>query len=176
MNWCHDCGQCRQKALGSEVGTSQLRFSRQLLGGATLAPADSSGTFEKSVPLLDGEDVVDVEVSTLGTDFPVDLPIRMLKIDAEGFEHHVLRGGQRLFERQCIDLVLLECVQEVYGKNWSIFLAELKKVIGLGYAPYVLKRSSKLQAITFDDILSSDRGRNVVLISNEARSTIRELR
>ncbi len=116
-----------------------------------------------------------MEVSTLDSDFPVDLPIRMLKIDAEGFDHHVLRGASRLLERNCIDILMLECLQEIYGESWSEYMAELRKIIGYGYETYVLTKSAKLKPIDFNDLLYSDRERNIVLVSKDAKHTIREL-
>src|SRR4029077_17762873 len=86
MNWFHDRVEVRQKAAAAEPGVMQLRYNPGLLGGATLAAEGSAGTFEASVPFLGDEERIDVDVSTLDTDFPVDIPIRLLKIDAEGFD------------------------------------------------------------------------------------------
>jgi FkbM family methyltransferase len=175
INWLHDRTEVRQQAMGAERGQLKLRFSPEVLGGATLAELGSAGTFEASTDLLQASVEIDVEVSTLDTDFPVDLPIRFLKVDAEGFEHQVLRGGARLLERHCIDILMLECVQEVYGAAWQEFLTEIKKLIGYGYEPYVLDRRSKLKRITYNNILLPNRGRNVVFVSKSAQHTIREL-
>ena len=146
MNWLHDRTDVRQRAMGSQSGQLKLRYSPEVLGGATLAAEGTAGTFEASTAPLGASEEIDVEVATLDTDFPVDLPIRLLKIDAEGFEHQVLRGGARLLERHCIDLVMLECVQEVYGAAWQEFLVEIKKLIEFGYEPYILDRLRKAQA------------------------------
>jgi FkbM family methyltransferase len=175
MNWCHERVEVREKALGSESGVSRLRFSREVLGGATLAVTDNAATIDSSLALLGTQDEVDVQVSTLDTDFPVNLPIRLLKIDAEGFEHHVLRGGRRLLENKCVDVLMLECVEEVYGQNWPLYLREIERLTSFGYVPYKLTRSSKLRPIAFSDIIGANRSRNIVLISRPAIATIREL-
>ncbi len=47
LNWFHDRVAVRQKAAGSERSTMQLRFSRNMLGGATLSSAGSGGTFDE---------------------------------------------------------------------------------------------------------------------------------
>jgi hypothetical protein len=126
--------------------------------------------------LLGDEQKIDVEVSTLDADFPIDLPIRFLKIDAEGFDHHVLRGASRLLERTCVDILMLEVSQEIAGNAWDDYVAELKKVISYGYDPYILTPSAKLQSITFDDILHAERERTIILIAKHAKNTIRGLK
>ena len=176
MNWFHDRVEVRQKAAAAEPGVMQLRYNPGLLGGATLAAEGSAGTFEASVPFLGDEERIDVDVSTLDTDFPVDIPIRLLKIDAEGFDHHVLRGGSRLLERNCVDILMLEVSQEVSGDAWDDYVAELRKIIGFGYETYILTRSAKLRPIDFNEILHSDRDRNIILVAKHAKSTIRELK
>jgi hypothetical protein len=118
---------------------------------------------------------VEVEVTRLDSDFPLDVPIRLLKIDAEGFEHHVLRGASRLLERRCIDIIMLECIQALFGEAWGEFVGELRKLISCGYSPYTLGRNSKLRATDLNEILYSYHGRNVVFVSQDAAETIREL-
>ena len=175
MNWLHAQTEVRQKAVGSAPGTLQLRFSKERLGDATLVSSDNANTFQSSALLLAAEEEIAVEVSTLEAEFPVDLPIRLLKVDAEGYEHHVLRGGTRLLERHCIDILMLECIQDVYGQQWGEFLAEIKKLIEYGYEPYTLSRSSRLKKISYNNILYSNRGRNVIFVSKHAKDTIKEL-
>jgi hypothetical protein len=153
-----------------------LRFSRTGLGGATLADQESAGAYERNAALLADEQEVEVNVSALDIDFAVDLPIRMLKIDVEGLEHCVLRGASRLLERHCVDILMLECCQEIYGKKWNEYLVELKKLIGDGYGLYTLSRSSKLKPLSFNRLLyDANRLRNIFLVSKHATNTIREL-
>ncbi len=151
----------------------RLRFSPNVLGGGSLASQDQSAVGAKSSSGHQQE--IEVEVSSLGTDFPVDLPIRLLKIDVEGFEIEVLQGASRLLENHCIDILMLECLQEVFGDAWSEFASELDKLIAMGYDPYTLTWSSKLRKLTLKQVLYSDRGRNVIFVSKHAKSTIREL-
>ena len=173
LNWFHDRTIVREKAIGSKPGRLQLRFSKGLLGGATLASAESEGTFEDAVALVSNEEEIDVDVTTLDADFPVNLPIRLLKIDAEGFEHEVLRGARRLLENHCIDIVMMECLQEISGNMWDDLLVEVKKLMDIGYRPHLLTRSSKLTEINFRTILASNRDRNIVFVSKHALATVR---
>ena len=68
-------------------------------------------------------------------EFPVNLPIRMLKIDVEGFElkySAARRGSSRVIASTSI---MMECLQEVSGGNWEDLLVEVKKLIDIGYGP-----------------------------------------
>lgn len=172
LNWFHDRVVLREKGIGSRPGRLQLRFSKGLLGGATLASEDPQASFDGAVSLVSDEESIDVEVTTLDADFPVDLPIRLLKIDAEGFEHEVLRGARRLFEQQCVDILMMECMQEISGNNWDDLLVEVKKLMDIGYKPHLLTGSSRLEEINWRKILASDRERNIVFVSRHALSTI----
>ncbi len=176
MNWYHDRVDVRQKAVSSERGAMQLRFSRALLGGATLSPAGSAAAFDDTAQLVGGEERVDVEVCTLDDEFPIDLPIRILKIDVEGFDHQVLQGASRLLERNCIDILMLECHPEISGESWNDYVAELRKIISYGYDTFSLTKSAKLKPIDFNDVLYGIRDRNIVLVSKDAKHTIQELR
>lgn len=46
--------------------------------------------------------------TVLDTEFPYDLPIKLLRIDAPGGTAGVLRGARRLIEHHCIDSVVIE--------------------------------------------------------------------
>lgn len=173
LNWFHDRVVVREKGIGSAPGRLQLRFSKGLLGGATLASEDSQAAFGETVSLVSNEETLDVEVTTLDADFPVNLPIRLLKIDAEGFEHEVLRGARRLFQEQCVDILMMECLQEVSGSNWEAILAEVKKLMDIGYKPHLLTSSSRLQEINWRRVLAPNRDRNIIFISPHALPTVR---
>jgi FkbM family methyltransferase len=175
MNWLHDRADVRQKAVGSTSEVVRLRFSKERLGDATLTLTDG-GTFESTLSLLGDVEEIDVEVTTLDADFPVDLPIRLLKIDAEGYDHQVLQGSARLLQRQCIDIVMLECLQEVHGWNWPEYLSKLRQIMDFGYGLYTLTVSSKLQQLSLKQLLLTDRARNIFLVSKYAAATFKELK
>jgi len=171
-NWVHNRVVLKPFAVGSEPGHLDLRFSRESLGGATLSKPDTAGTFEQTASYVASEEVVRVEVHTLDADFPVDLPIRLLKIDVEGFEHNVLAGASRLLSRQCVDVLMLECIREVYGAAWPMFIAEIRKLLANGYGTYRLNRWGKLVPIPLEQHLSGRFGRNLFLVANHATDTI----
>ena len=58
---------------------------------------------------LDGgnSSVLDTVEVTLDKEVPVDLPIKLLKINAGERESAILKGARRLLEHRCIDFVLI---------------------------------------------------------------------
>lgn len=90
--------QCLQSALGSEVGPARINIRRH----------DTTHT------LVDVDDALASEAVTVDT---VDhfcarakIPrIDLLKVDVEGFDLEVLKGGQGLLKSGAIEFVLVEC-------------------------------------------------------------------
>src|SRR3954468_16629026 len=76
---------------------------------------------------------LDPEATRLGLDH-----IDLLKIDAEGYDLHVLRGAQRLLKEQRIDVIQFE-----YGEAWpyagSTLSAAYQLLEGAGYQVFALK-------------------------------------
>jgi FkbM family methyltransferase len=71
---------------------------------------------------------------TLEQLFPVDLPIKLLKIDVEGHEIEALKGARRLFERRCIQFMLIEMSPENHGVRYGELLKIIKELLGFGYS------------------------------------------
>ena len=154
---------------GAAVAAAQdqlpLTFSRRRLGDASLTPPEDTGTLNQTLAVLGDRETLTVPVVTLDEEFPVDLPVRLLKVDVEGFEHHVLDGARRLLDQHCIDVVMLECVREVYGTAWPQFRAALTHLVERGYVPATLNRRGRLGRTTLPDALDRDEGRNVFFLS-----------
>ena len=90
-----------------------------------VAAGEASGTVRLAAPSEGPSDVsvghdeaVDAPCVTLDHEFPIDLPIKLLKIDAEGDEAAILTGARRLLERRCIDFVLIKVLREVAWSRW----------------------------------------------------------
>ncbi len=170
MNWMHERVKLREMGVGSAPGMLTLRFSPDCLGGATFADQQQAGTLQNTLSTLGNETSTEAPITTLDAEFPVDLPIRLLKMDVEGFEHHVLRGARRLFDQKCIDLLMLECSQEVFGAEWPQFVAELERLVSIGYTPHRLA-GGKLHEINLSRALYGHIGRNLFMVAPHAKGT-----
>lgn len=172
MNWMHERLHVRQAAVGARSGQAQLLVNRHRLGDAAVGKVDRGET-AGAVRLsnLTPTHSVSVPVMTLDEEFPYDIPIKILKIDAEGFETDVLSGADRLLTRQCIDYVMLEAIEEASGDRWTELLAALELVCAKGYEPFNFGKHGKLLPTTLQRVAHNPgRGRNIMLKSKVATS------
>jgi hypothetical protein len=79
----------------------------------------------------------------LDQEFPVDLAIKLLKIDVESDAAAVLKGARRLFERRCIDFVHIGVLRDEMNHHWrrelggirlTDLVTQLNRLIDAGYS------------------------------------------
>jgi FkbM family methyltransferase len=172
MNWMHERLFVSTSAVGERAGSAVLKFNSSRMGGASLVEDVQLSTSTASNAYLDELKTVEVSVVTLDSEFPCDLPIKFLKIDAEGYEISVLRGADRLLSHRCIDYVMLETIEEVAGESWPDLLEIIHKVCAYGYSPYTLGRNGKLIEVDLA-LVKNGTGlltRNLVLVSAFAKN------
>jgi FkbM family methyltransferase len=172
VNWMHERVRLHEKGVGSMPARMVLRYGRTRLGDASLVNLEEVGSFKPTLDMLGDAAQIEVEVTTLDAEFPVNLPIRLLKVDVEGFEHQVLAGAARLLDNRCIDLLMLECSREIYGANWPAFEVELKRLVERGYSPAMVNRRGQLKKIGMQQVLYDNVGRNVLFVSPHAQRTL----
>lgn len=175
-NWVHERLLINECAVGAHEGTATLKVSASHLGGATVSTTATSATFNETSSYLHDEIAIPTNIVTLDNEFSCDLPIRFLKIDAEGFEADVMQGAARLISHHCIDIIMLEAIREVAGDSWERTLSIMEKTVNLGYGVFRIGRNGTLARISLSNVRyqSNLGGRNVVLVSNSAmqRGTI----
>ncbi len=152
MNWVHERVVLNSTAVGSCAGETSLSFNPESLGGATVVAEGDQGVFLETQKLFSRQRKVNVVVVKLDDQFPVDLHIRFLKIDTEGFEHEVLAGAMRLIERGCIDFIMLEAVQDVYGGQWPKLMRAMRNLEELGYRPHRIRGDLTLDQVALDEL------------------------
>lgn len=136
LNWFHDRLKVFGVALGDTEGIKTLSYFPNRLGDAQLDVSEkASEPFKMTGLYLSDLTNVDVGVSQLDTVIPVDVPIKILKIDAEGHESKVLVGGRRLLEKQAFDHIMLEAEPELGTKNWGEIFRSLETLLEFGYEP-----------------------------------------
>lgn len=140
LNWYHDRIVIKQSALSDKAGAMQLQVPRARLGDARIILTDAStpksegdNAFSRTCQFLGDDTLLDVEVETLDQAFPIDLPIKLLKIDAEGHEAQVLAGARRLLSAKAFDYILIEAFIEVGVREWERTQASLYAIMEHGY-------------------------------------------
>jgi FkbM family methyltransferase len=133
MNWYHDRIKIFEVALGDEEGRGLLSFHPHRLGDGQIA-ADEKGAqpFRLTGKFLQ-QNQIEIPISRLDGIIPVDLPIKILKIDAEGHEHKILDGSRRLLSGRAFDFILLEASAELFTGNWKATVEGLRMLVDLGY-------------------------------------------
>jgi FkbM family methyltransferase len=169
MNWMHERVVPRRVAVGNERGITTLTFLPEVLGGSQIGRPDlTRSAFQESIQTIGEEhaQTIPVPCVKLDEEFPVDLPIKLLKIDVEGYEARVLAGADRLLRQRCINYVMVELVEEVAGSMWDDTLAQVKKVINYGYSVCMADARGQLNEYDLAGALRTGH-RNIVLVAQE---------
>ena len=138
LNWCHDRISVRTVALSDKTGKRQLQVLLNRTGDARLVNQSgevqkADGAFAKTRRYLTAEEIVEVECDTLDAAFPVDVPIKMIKIDAEGHEWNILAGAERLLNAKAFDYVMVEALIDVALPEWKSTYHWLSRLADFGY-------------------------------------------
>lgn len=116
---------------------------------------------------------IGAECIELDKEFPIDLPIRLLKIDVAADPVLILKGARRLLEHRCIDFVHMGLLKEALGVQWrrelggarlTKLLAELNFLKEVGYGVCTMSKEGLL--IEHDNVtgaLDGLIGRSIIL-------------
>jgi len=91
--------------------------------------------------------------------------VRLLKVDVEGFEPHVLKGGNDLLGNGRVEFLYIEVIPEALRDAGSS-QDELRLLVSeLGFVPVIpLATSGKFETVTFDKaLLCAGQERNILL-------------
>jgi inositol phosphorylceramide mannosyltransferase catalytic subunit len=107
----------------------------------------------------------------LDQEFPIDLPIKLLKIDVESSTVAVLKGTRRLLERRCIDFVQIRVLKET-GVRWrrqlgGTFLSELLEQLNC-----LIKAGYSVCTVSKDGLLIEHKNVTAALDRLQGRSII----
>jgi hypothetical protein len=69
---------------------------------------------------------------------PINIPIKIMKIDAEGHEPKILDGSMRLLGERAFDFIIIEAEIELVPRNWNNMPRGLRMLIDVGYKPGIL--------------------------------------
>lgn len=127
---------CFQMALGDQEGEAEMHLHEQHTPSSSLLP--STDTCHRLYPQTQAESMTRVRVSTLDQELDAVIatmptPI-LLKLDVQGFEDRVLRGGKRVLSH-CRAVVLEVSVEPLYdGQAEFIDLLSILRDSGFRYA------------------------------------------
>lgn len=107
-----------RSALAERAGT--LTFWKEPMGG-TMSSAVPGSSAAEAVQSIVGATTLDDELKRLGVE-----QVDVLKIDAEGFDLHVLRGASSMLAEQRVEVVQFE-----YGDAWQRAGSTLRAAYGL---------------------------------------------
>lgn len=164
VNWVHDRLKIQELGISDAVGDAQLTFSATQLGGAAIdTGAPQSDCLDATLAALGDGQTMTIGTTTLDAAFPVNLPIKVLKIDAEGHEPAIFRGGSRLLSNRAVDYILVEAIMELAGTRWHEHLAAYRRLIDFGYKPARLNPDGSLKPHeSLDEALRDDASRTIV--------------
>jgi FkbM family methyltransferase len=170
MNWMHERVKVTEAAVGDQADSATLSFHSDRLGDGTVLPAEKQGVFGESIAFVGGAKQINVPIVRLDDEFEVDLPIRFLKIDAEGFEHRILNGASRLIRNRCFDFIMVEVLRDVARHQWVELCAALKLLEEAGYTPHVLIQNGRVTPTSVHAVIHGNTkgGRNFIFKSVDA--------
>ncbi len=127
---------CFQLALGDREG--EVEMHQHMHHSPSSSLLDSTGVSHRLYPQTREERMTRVRLSTLDRaleDFLDGMPRRiLLKLDVQGFEDRVLRGGLKVLS-QCHAVLLEVCIDVLYdGQAHFCDLVQILKSVGLNYS------------------------------------------
>jgi FkbM family methyltransferase len=164
MNYHHDRVVIYHGAVGEGRGKTQLSVPKERIGDGSILPAPvwPRKTIEGEAP---GDDLefYDVELERLDSLFPLNLEVKILKIDVEGAEYCVLQGAWEMIQNRCIKFILIELIKdsapEVFAKN----IEQIRRIISCGYEIKIITRSGNAQTTSgFRSAIENSR-KNILL-------------
>jgi FkbM family methyltransferase len=163
-NWLHDRVRVLDVAASDVEGVVEMISLGERRGDTRIAPAASDAPmFARSCLMAIGSAVFSANTRRLDDIVPVDMPIKLLKVDAEGHEVEVLRGARRLFEKRSIENMMIEVSREYQGRKFRAFLDEIRLIAEFGYSPHLIGPTGALSpCVNFEQSIPTLGHRNMV--------------
>lgn len=121
LNGLDGSSVAEKKAVGSAAGRIRFTSSQDSMNRALKDDEDSP-------------DAIEVEVTTLDASTALSEPV-LMKIDVEGFEAEVIRGGKETFHRGSLKAVIMETngLGQVFGAETLTITQSMRQ---FGFKPY----------------------------------------
>lgn len=154
MNWFHD------RIIIENVAASDAERTLILSG-----PDDRRGD-QKVKGETESSNVNDrkVQAKRLDEIFPHALPIKLLKVDADGHEVKVLEGASGLIARRCVENIMIEISRETNGNEFNNLVRKIECIEQYGYGLNKIMPDGSLQRCMDRSILFPFLGRNNIVL------------
>lgn len=146
LNCFHDRILVRTTAISDEADKKLLNRTcdARLVDQVNEKEQYSGGAFAKTRGYLSAETILDVKSARLDDLFPVDVPIKLIKIDAGGHEGEVLAGAERLLRAKAFEHIMIEAIVDADLREWKNTYCWLSKLIDFGYEVSVANEDGEL--------------------------------
>ncbi|MBV8359260.1 MAG: FkbM family methyltransferase [Deltaproteobacteria bacterium] len=138
INSYHDRIQIFDFALGDAQETKMLSYYPCRHGDAQIGASEKAGDPISSGNLLSRRKEIDVSIRRLDDLIPINIPIKIMKVDGEGHEPKILDGSMRLLAERAFDFIIIKAEIELAPRNWGNVLRSLRMLIDVGYKPGIL--------------------------------------
>jgi FkbM family methyltransferase len=168
MNWYHDRIQIFEFALGDAEENKLLSYRPYCLGEVQISASEKPGDpFLSTGSLLLERKDIDVSIRRLDDLVPVNIPIKIMKIDAEGQEPTILDGSMRLLTERAFDFIIIKSEIELAPRNWSKMSTTLRMLIEVGYKAGILDwNGSLVPCASLQEALERRSGKTLVFAAS----------
>jgi hypothetical protein len=138
LNNFHDRLAVKQIAPSAATGKIWVRTLQPRSGCGAFSNRNSKttrakdGQLDKRLQYLTDESVA-VASESLDEIFPVDIPVKMIRVGADRLGDNVLAGAQRLLEARAFDYIMIDVLPEGGAAYWKQALVWFKQIESHGY-------------------------------------------
>ena len=151
-NWLNERVEIHRVAATS--ASSDLTFHRHQRLRALSA---ATTTFENPrSDISDRYESISVPGRRLDEVLPVDIPIRLVKIDVEGGEADVLDGMTGLLDAGAVRLLDVEVIRENAAADWTRLVASMRRLTTqYGASPYLIAHDGRSYPVAIDHVIAN---------------------
>ena len=136
LNNFHDRLSVKQIAPSAATGKIWVRTLQPRSGCGAFANSNSKtvkdGQFDKRIQYMTHESV-EVASEAMDEIFPVDIPVKMMRVGADRLGDNVLAGAQRLLEARAFDYIMIDVLPEAGAAYWKKALVWSEQIESHGY-------------------------------------------